>query len=894
VARDDEVRQALAALEDDAEFHGVVLVGDSGVGKSTLARALADTLESGGSTVRYVLGTQTGSTVPLGAFYRSVTVDVPQEPAAMLAGAHKTLEREENLVVVVDDAQLLDPLSSTLVHQLGVSGSARLIVTIRSGGPVPDAVTALLKERLLLSLRIEAFTREQTEALARAVLGGVVDTRLINQLHERTAGSPLLLRSLLSAGRESGVLVRTDAGWQLRGALRADRQLYDLLEFRLQSFAPEELDAVEILAAAEVLDWEILRALCDADAVERLERRGVIHVVADGSDTVARLGHPILGEAAIRHAGVVRTRQLNGMLAQHLRKRLDSEVQRSRLPDVRAQIRVAQFMIRSDLSPDLDVIIGAAANAVTMLTLSLAEELARFAFDRGGGLPAALVLADALSWQGRGDEAEEVLAEVEPKEGEEWLIVQWGCLRAANLFFSCRRVEPARQLLAEVKDRVDSEAVVGLVTALEVSFAFFSGDVATAIETGPSLCGSDVLPLATVYAAVATSCALALAGRFGDVRRIADAGLRAAALSESGPQRFAIGVAEVMALTAAGDFRAAERVWERYGAMAAGVPDANAIVEAILGLVLLARGALPAACAGFRDSMSALSPAFLLAWVMLVSAWSAQAEGARGDAEAAAAALRRSEDAYGPQVAVFLPELELARAWERACVGDTSAARAHAVRAAQIARQSGTFAVEMRALHTAVRFDDRSQTERLAELATMLNTPMAEAIAEHARGLADHDGDVLDAAADRFAQMDAIALVADAAAQAAREHARTGQHGKASESSTRARRLAGQGGIRTPALDAAASSLPITAREREIANLVAAGLSNRQIADRLVVSVRTVEGHVYRIFAKLGIDDRDQLVRLVHAIFPKDGSPADSMPTSDRLGAPTRSPRSTA
>jgi DNA-binding NarL/FixJ family response regulator len=171
---------------------------------------------------------------------------------------------------------------------------------------------------------------------------------------------------------------------------------------------------------------------------------------------------------------------------------------------------------------------------------------------------------------------------------------------------------------------------------------------------------------------------------------------------------------------------------------------------------------------------------------------------------------------------------------------------------------------------------------------------MAEAIAEHARGLADHDGDVLDAAADRFAQMDAIALVADAAAQAAREHARTGQHGKAVESSTRARRLAGQGGIRTPALDAAASSLPITAREREIANLVAAGLSNRQIADRLVVSVRTVEGHVYRIFAKLGIDDRDQLVRLVHAIFPKDGSPADSMPTSDRLGAPTRSPRSTA
>ena len=66
VARYDELRHALAALEDDAEFHGVALVGDSGVGKSTLARAVADILESGGATVRYVLGT-TGSTVPIAA-----------------------------------------------------------------------------------------------------------------------------------------------------------------------------------------------------------------------------------------------------------------------------------------------------------------------------------------------------------------------------------------------------------------------------------------------------------------------------------------------------------------------------------------------------------------------------------------------------------------------------------------------------------------------------------------------------------------------------------------------------------------------------------------------------------------------------------------------------------
>ena len=862
VARDDELRQALAALDGGAEFHGVALVGDSGVGKSTLARALADTLESDGATVRYVLGTQTGCAIPLGAFSRSVTVKAAHEPAAMLAAAHKTLEREEDLVVVVDDAQLLDPLSATLVHQLGASGSARLIVTIRSGDPVPDAVTALLKERLLLSLRIEAFTREQTEALARAVLGGAVGPRLIDELCGRSGGNLLLLRGLLSAGRESGVLVRTDAGWQLRGPLHPDRELYDLLEFQLRSLAPEELEAVEVLATGELLDWEILRGLCNPEAAARLERRGVIQLVADGFNTVAQLSHPIVGEAALRLAGVVRSRQLNGMLAQHLQSHLGER--RSRLPDVRGQIRLAQFMTRSDLSPDLDVIIRAAASAMTMSTLSLAEELARFAFDRGGGLPAAIVLGRAMAWQGRGDETEAMLADVDPPDGaDEWLIVHWGGLRALNLFINCGRVERARQVLADVKDRVDSEAVVGLVTALEVSFGFFSGDVATAIETGPSLCGSDVLPLAALWAAVATSSALALAGRVGDVHRIADAGLRAAALSESGSDRFLIGLAEATALTWAGDFPAAVRVWERYAAMAAGVPEADAMVYAMLGVVQLGRGALASACSAFQDSISAMSRGFPSGWVMLVSAWSAQAEGARANNKAAAAALRLSEEAYGPQTAVFLPELELARAWERACVGQMSVAQTHAVRAAQIARQSGMYAVEMRALHTAVRFDDRSQTERLAELATTLNTPMAEAIAEHARGLAGHDGDVLDAAADRFADMGAMALAADAAAQAAREHARTRQRGKEIKSSTCAHWLASQHEIRTPAVHSVAQPLPITDREREIVMLAAAGLSNRQIAERLSVSVRTVEGHVYRIFAKLGIERREQLIHLV-------------------------------
>ena len=51
----------------------------------------------------------------------------------------------------------------------------------------------------------------------------------------------------------------------------------------------------------------------------------------------------------------------------------------------------------------------------------------------------------------------------------------------------------------------------------------------------------------------------------------------------------------------------------------------------------------------------------------------------------------------------------------------------------------------------------------------------------------------------------------------------------------------------------------LTAREREIAVLVASGLSNREIAVRLVISKRTVDAHVHHIFAKLGLSSRVQL-----------------------------------
>jgi DNA-binding NarL/FixJ family response regulator len=51
----------------------------------------------------------------------------------------------------------------------------------------------------------------------------------------------------------------------------------------------------------------------------------------------------------------------------------------------------------------------------------------------------------------------------------------------------------------------------------------------------------------------------------------------------------------------------------------------------------------------------------------------------------------------------------------------------------------------------------------------------------------------------------------------------------------------------------------LTAQELQIAQLAAAGLSNREIGERLFLSHRTIGSHLYRIFPKLGITARAQL-----------------------------------
>jgi DNA-binding NarL/FixJ family response regulator len=82
----------------------------------------------------------------------------------------------------------------------------------------------------------------------------------------------------------------------------------------------------------------------------------------------------------------------------------------------------------------------------------------------------------------------------------------------------------------------------------------------------------------------------------------------------------------------------------------------------------------------------------------------------------------------------------------------------------------------------------------------------------------------------------------------------------------RARELRTRAGAATTPRSANAATYPdgLSLREVEVLRLIAAGYTNREIADRLVVSVRTVERHAVNIYAKTGTRGRTDAVAYAH------------------------------
>jgi DNA-binding CsgD family transcriptional regulator len=733
----------------------------------------------------------------------------------------------------------------------------RIVAAVRDGEAVPDAITSLWKDGYLRRLRLTPFSKRQCLRLVEEALGGRLEGMSGDLMWTASCGNALYIRHLVEGALEAGTLRQVRGVWQLRGRTAVTAELATLLDARIEQLPGDEAHALQLLAFAEPLPLDALSSLVGADTVEGVERRGLIRVVEEAPGLDVRFTHPLYGEVIRRGLGRAATRRLKGELFSAMQK------QPVTLPAQR--IRLAELALDSDSTADAEVFATAAQDAIALTNITLGERLARTAVDLGGGLVAGELLARSLLWQGRAAESEAVLMTFDPDGMNELDLVRWGMARIANLHWSMGDAVRADEVLHLLQRQVSHPAlrlVLEGVASATRAFENLLDEAAAAAQQ--VLNDASASPPAVEWAVFGGTLAAALTGRVDDAAAIVARG-RQIEHKVDGLLRYPTAYGEIRALTLIGDFDQAQARSGDIGQISSpGQYLAWGMANVLIGTVEVARGRFGAAGPRMEETVAALAAESAASWSFPAGMLLAQSQCVLGNVDAGAKTINELRTEVDKHVAIFEPQFRLVEAWLAAAEGHLSGAMSRAVEAADLAKNTGQRAVEMFALHDAARFGDLSSLQRLVDVAENIGGRLAKVHAAYAAALLASDAIGLSAVAEQFESIGALLSAADAAAQAAALFRTADDRRHALDAAATADRLAAAcGGVRTPALEIASQPLPLSPREREVASFVAQGMSNRDIADRLVVSTRTVEGHIYRACIKLDVTDREGLALVI-------------------------------
>lgn len=196
---------------------------------------------------------------------------------------------------------------------------------------------------------------------------------------------------------------------------------------------------------------------------------------------------------------------------------------------------------------------------------------------------------------------------------------------------------------------------------------------------------------------------------------------------------------------------------------------------------------------------------------------------------------------------------------------DPSPAHLHALEvAAEDARRVGRYGVSALLASDLALLGDAPAGLALLQRMGPLDGDLLPQLRPMAEAIAARDADGLAAHADRLESMGVVGLAAVLTLVAVAYRLDAGEDGTAvRDLLVTANRRAGEVQLGESYLEPFRRLLPLREREVEIAGLAAEGLTNKEIAARLVLSTRTVENHLYRVYDKLGISGRDELRRFL-------------------------------
>jgi len=834
---------------------GAIVVGDAGVGKTHLVNLVVPRLEEGGTRVVTVTATAARRAMPLGVLepllgeVGLLGTSAARTARAIVASLREMADGEGAgglPVLRIENAHLLDEASSQVVEWLARHEDAALLVLMRRSAASWSPWLELWRDDVLERIDVEPLDFRQTEDLLVAELGGPITADTAHRLWRLTGGNVFYLAELVRDLRHSGDLTRADGVWVWQGIAGTSRRLLDVVAHDVAYVSDDVRALLEEIALGgprplhDVLDEH------PRSAVQELLALGLVSRDEDSEggagEIVLRITHPLYGDAVASHTPAQRQREV-------LERAVESYVARVGTPDdllrwvnraLTHGVPVSPHVLRDGYEAAMERLSRPTAVAFAAEMLRLHE------LEGGAGAQADVTRAELLlcrgeAWRHLGSrelahqdirEAREVLARLEPEDEVIALGVRADVLEAQVHHY---RGDDLAATLAVIDDglarvtALDTAAARAGTTRLVRERLSHLGWAGRVEESLPGLLAELDAPedeSQVVALAAPAIMSLAMVGRFSEgdelARRYLPVAVRSVHVYRWGPS-------DIVFVTYAsrlwrGD-PPGEEIDQLYSKGLPGTVDWTGL-HVRRGFDAVASGAWSTARAELRAANVRIRMHDGGGFVRLTLAGEALAAAATGDPVGAHALATQSREApmrtggsLEGQVELMLVDTMM---WLRDPMALTMA-----LDLAGRARGKGLWRIELEALHRAVVADRGSRSaereavlRRVEALAEHVEGPRASYLRDHVRALVAGDVD--------------LARIAE------RELNRTG--------------------LWLPPVGPLAS---LTAREQEIASLAAGGMTSRAIAQRLTLSVRTVDSHLARVFAKLGVHSRADLAGIL-------------------------------
>lgn len=821
----------------------VLVVGDAGVGKThlvtaALAHLWIGTPTSPMPTVVSVSGATSPAGIPLGAL-EPLLGDVAISSLGSFARAVDALadslrarSRGGPVILRVEDAHLLDRASSQALAWMVQQHEVQLVATARSSAVSQSPWLELWKDDVVERIDVPPFTVAEVQQWLVGELGGPVSLDTVRRVWSETSGNVFHLGEVVPALEQQG------GAWVWVGGAAPGRRLLDVVAHDMSRLSGDARVALEIAALVCPVSLSVLLDLVSRPVVEELSRVGLVSLsprltVAGEGDVTVDLAHALYAEAV--RSGVPRARR------REVLERVAGLANSGHRTGA-ALVRSVALALDCDLEVEPSRLDTAVDAAFELQQPDTATRLLTSALRRtppGDPRRATLAMQRADAWWHLDDAGRasrdltdvfETLWETDRADAPTVrLMVAATALRARIAYHRDGDLDEALlpfDIAARwIVERGGEHAARGLqeLESARLTRLGYGGrprlDDALTVLLDPSA-GSAALPLAAP-----TIVGLAQSGRFADAAHLAarSAQLAGAHHDQYRWGRGEVAVAAFLTTLWSGDVTTAEHVVDALDQESDAAVDWVA-VHVTRGLIGIARGSWMQAHADLHAASVRRSHTDLGGVAVYNLAAEALAAAATGDAATARTLLAEHADVTARAMAGVDGEVQLLRADTLAWLRDPRAVdEARAL--ADWARERGLLRVELEALHrsadrrrpgTRPRGVNPDVLRRVRELAPLVDGPRAGAIVRHVEAQAAGDDDLV-----RIAERDLNRC-----------------------------------GLWLPPVE---SIVSLTRREQEIASLAAGGLTSRAIASRLTLSVRTVDSHLARVFAKTGVHSREGL-----------------------------------